>query len=229
MVEVTLTATHCNTLQHTATHCNTLQHTATQCNTLQHTISHRTQADSHLLVETGELEHIAIARRVRARFPHLFDTYHSRRHRFRSSCHERAARSAHAFTQGLFPANAVSSTSAAATVAMTMHGSTPECNSGRMRAVHVVTPDCLRVATGHGVQCIYINIYIYIYIDVYIHVHIYMYTCTYIYVFSHVCTYICIYNIHICIYLRVHICVYICIYMYMCKHKCTYMYGYIYS
>jgi len=25
----TLTATHCNTLQHTATHCNTLQHTAT--------------------------------------------------------------------------------------------------------------------------------------------------------------------------------------------------------
>jgi len=24
-----LTATHCNTLQHTATHCNTLQHTAT--------------------------------------------------------------------------------------------------------------------------------------------------------------------------------------------------------
>jgi len=60
---VTLTATHCNTLQHTATHCNilqhthlpvrrirscesntishsncdTLRHTATHCNTLQHT------------------------------------------------------------------------------------------------------------------------------------------------------------------------------------------------
>jgi len=32
----TLTATHCNTLQHTATHCNTLQRTATHCNTLQH-------------------------------------------------------------------------------------------------------------------------------------------------------------------------------------------------
>jgi len=30
-----MTATHCNTLQHTATHCNTLQHTATHCNTLQ--------------------------------------------------------------------------------------------------------------------------------------------------------------------------------------------------
>jgi len=29
-----LTATHCNTLQHTATHCNTLQHT------LQHTATH---------------------------------------------------------------------------------------------------------------------------------------------------------------------------------------------
>ena len=27
---LTLTAIHCNTLQHTATHCNTLQHTATQ-------------------------------------------------------------------------------------------------------------------------------------------------------------------------------------------------------
>ena len=64
-----LTATHCNTLQHPATpyntrgiqhirfilyhthnsqpheslalsHCNTLQHTATQCNTLQHTATH---------------------------------------------------------------------------------------------------------------------------------------------------------------------------------------------
>jgi len=34
---VSLSATHCNTLQHTATHCNTLQHTATHCNTLQHT------------------------------------------------------------------------------------------------------------------------------------------------------------------------------------------------
>jgi len=41
-----ITATHCNTLQHTATHCNTLQHTATHlplgsmyhCNTLQHVI-----------------------------------------------------------------------------------------------------------------------------------------------------------------------------------------------
>jgi len=35
------TATHCNTLQHTATHCNTLQHTATHCNTLQHTATHQ--------------------------------------------------------------------------------------------------------------------------------------------------------------------------------------------
>ena len=38
------TATHCNTMQHTATHrqhtathCNTIQDTATQCNILQHT------------------------------------------------------------------------------------------------------------------------------------------------------------------------------------------------
>jgi len=41
--DVSITATHCNTLQHTATHCNTLQHTATHCkhcNTLQHTASH---------------------------------------------------------------------------------------------------------------------------------------------------------------------------------------------
>jgi len=31
--DISITATHCNTLQHTATHCNTLQHTATHCNT----------------------------------------------------------------------------------------------------------------------------------------------------------------------------------------------------
>jgi len=35
-----MTATHCNTLQHTATHCNTLQHTATHCSTLQHAAIH---------------------------------------------------------------------------------------------------------------------------------------------------------------------------------------------
>ena len=35
-----LTATHCNTLQHTPTHCDTLRHTATHCNTLQHTATH---------------------------------------------------------------------------------------------------------------------------------------------------------------------------------------------
>jgi len=35
-----VTATHCNTLQHTATHCSTLQHTATHCSTLQYTASH---------------------------------------------------------------------------------------------------------------------------------------------------------------------------------------------
>jgi len=47
--EATLSATHCNTLQHaynTATHCNTrgrqrsLQHTATRCSKLQHTATH---------------------------------------------------------------------------------------------------------------------------------------------------------------------------------------------
>ena len=37
-----LTATYCNTLQHTATHCNTLQHTATHYNTLQHTATYAT-------------------------------------------------------------------------------------------------------------------------------------------------------------------------------------------
>jgi len=31
-----VTATHCNTLQHTTAFCNTLQHTATRCNILQH-------------------------------------------------------------------------------------------------------------------------------------------------------------------------------------------------
>jgi len=35
-----VSATHCNTLQHTATHCNTLQHTTTHCNALQHSLQH---------------------------------------------------------------------------------------------------------------------------------------------------------------------------------------------
>jgi len=35
-----VSATDCNTLQHTALHCNTLQHTATHCNTLQHIVSY---------------------------------------------------------------------------------------------------------------------------------------------------------------------------------------------
>jgi len=37
-----LTATHCNTLQHSATYCSTLQHTATHGNTLQHTATQLT-------------------------------------------------------------------------------------------------------------------------------------------------------------------------------------------
>ena len=37
------TATQCNILWRTATHCNTLQHTATHCNTLQHTIRKHTR------------------------------------------------------------------------------------------------------------------------------------------------------------------------------------------
>jgi len=35
-----ISAAHCNTLQHTAAHCSTLQHTATHCNTLQRTAAH---------------------------------------------------------------------------------------------------------------------------------------------------------------------------------------------
>jgi len=38
--DMTLHATHWNTLEHTARHCNTLQHTAIHCNTLQHTATH---------------------------------------------------------------------------------------------------------------------------------------------------------------------------------------------
>ena len=76
-------------------------------------------ADAHLLVAAGAAEHTGIAARLRKHLPHLFRRYHSRHHRFRSSCHERAARSAHAFAQGLF---------------------------GAGEAIHIVTPDCVRVA-----------------------------------------------------------------------------------
>ena len=95
-----------------------------------------TTADSHLLVAAGAAEHYGIARRLRERFPHLFSAYHSRRHHFRSSCHERAARSAHAFAQALFPVGATGPRSAADSTPL---GWTP---------VHIVTPDCLRVAAG---------------------------------------------------------------------------------
>jgi hypothetical protein len=87
-------------------------------------------------VAAGVAEHYGIARRLRERLPHLFETYHSRRHHFRSSCHERSARSAHAFAQGLF-AGGTTGPGAAAEY-------TP--------AVHVVAPDCLRVAAGGEVQ-----------------------------------------------------------------------------
>lgn len=44
--------------------------------------------DSHLLVHAGAVEHFGIGSRMYDRFPHLFEVYHSREHRFRSSCHE---------------------------------------------------------------------------------------------------------------------------------------------
>ena len=66
-----LTATHCDTLQHTATHCNTLQHTATHrlthpllqhtathCNTLQHTVTHCNTLQ-HTATHRNTLQHTA--------------------------------------------------------------------------------------------------------------------------------------------------------------------------
>ena len=67
-----LSATHCNTLQHTATHCNTLQHTATHCNmqslsrqrralrihlySLQHTATHG-NTRQHTATHCNTLQH----------------------------------------------------------------------------------------------------------------------------------------------------------------------------
>jgi len=48
----------CNTLQHTATHCNTPQHTATHCNTLQHTATH-CNALQHTATHCNTLQHTA--------------------------------------------------------------------------------------------------------------------------------------------------------------------------
>ena len=51
-----ITATQCNTLQHTATqcntpqHCNTLYHIETHCNTLQHTVIHLSISGQSVLV-----------------------------------------------------------------------------------------------------------------------------------------------------------------------------------
>jgi multiple inositol-polyphosphate phosphatase/2,3-bisphosphoglycerate 3-phosphatase len=97
-------------------------------------------ADSHLLVAAGVAEHVGIASRLRRRFPHLFESYHSRRHRFRSSCHERAARSAHAFAQGLFPAGGSSGAAEG--------GGSSAWASTQLEAYHITTPDCLGHVTG---------------------------------------------------------------------------------
>ena len=69
-----LTATHCNTMQHTATHCNTrntLQLTvthATHCNTLQHTASH--------VAHRNPLQYIAILLRQVKDVPHTTHVQH---------------------------------------------------------------------------------------------------------------------------------------------------------
>jgi len=68
MPHIPITATHCNTLQHTAkhcnilqqttTHCSTLQHTATHCNTLHHTAPHyNTATHCNTLQHTTTLQH----------------------------------------------------------------------------------------------------------------------------------------------------------------------------
>jgi len=54
----TVTATHCNTLQHTATHCNTLQHTAKQLDTLRYTATHCNTLQ-HAATRCNTLQHAA--------------------------------------------------------------------------------------------------------------------------------------------------------------------------
>ena len=57
-LNITNSATHCNTLQHTAAHCNTLQHTATHCSTLQHTTTH-CNTPQHTATHCNTLQHTA--------------------------------------------------------------------------------------------------------------------------------------------------------------------------
>jgi len=60
-----VTATHCNTLEHTATHCNALQHTATHCNTLQHTATHCTlQQEAAMVMKANMKLYIQLARQM---------------------------------------------------------------------------------------------------------------------------------------------------------------------
>jgi len=53
-----LSATYCNTLQHTATRCNTLQHAAPRCNTLQHAAP-RCNTLQHAAPRCNTLQHTA--------------------------------------------------------------------------------------------------------------------------------------------------------------------------
>uniref|UniRef100_A0A7S4URH5 Multiple inositol polyphosphate phosphatase 1 n=1 Tax=Guillardia theta TaxID=55529 RepID=A0A7S4URH5_GUITH len=82
------------------------------------------EEDASMLVSLGVEEHLELGRRWQARFPHLLsDSYHPRHHVFRSSCHERSARSAHAFAGGAFDVSGPGV-------------------SGRYNPVHVITPSC---------------------------------------------------------------------------------------
>ena len=49
LLQLSHTATRCQTLPHAATRCNTLHHAATRCNTLQHTATWEMRIECHLL------------------------------------------------------------------------------------------------------------------------------------------------------------------------------------
>ena len=78
-----LSATHCNSFQHTATHCNTLQHSATDLEArtvtaLLNTVARSSQLREHLLPDTRQklLNYLLEATKIGHPFmTHIWDTY----------------------------------------------------------------------------------------------------------------------------------------------------------
>jgi len=167
---VCLTATHCNTLQHTGTHCNTLQYNATHCNALQHTTTHRHGVEIHDDIAPLEL----------AQLRSVFDVF---------DVHEEGQVDSRHFKKVCKISNR-----RVISKRRGVYFSTGECMCYTNKVLLCVCSDlCMYVCIYENLNiCIYVNISIYICIHMYrcIYMNIYKYTYMYKYIYTYISMYI---------------------------------------